>query len=54
MIWLGTKKIDLSLVKHVRIRVIDIIDFYQNLSTKEKEGLCEEERGLLATSSKNL
>ena len=39
------KEFDLSLVKHVRIRVIDIIDFDQNLSTKEKEGLCEEREG---------
>ena len=39
------KEFDLSLVKHVRIRVIDIIDFDQNLSTKEKEGLCEERKG---------
>ena len=30
------KEFDLSLVKHVRIKVIDIIDFDQNLSTKEK------------------
>ena len=36
---------DLSLVKHVRIKVIDIIDFDQNLSTKEKEGLCEDREG---------
>ena len=39
------KEFDLSLVKHVRIRVIDIIDFDQNLSTKEKVGLCEEREG---------
>ena len=39
------KEFDLSLVKHVRIRIIDIIDFDQNLSTKEKEGLCEEKEG---------
>ena len=36
------KEFDLSLVKHVRIKVIDNIDFDQNLITKEKEGLCEE------------
>ena len=36
------KEFDLSLVKRVRIRVIDIFDFDQNLSTKEKEGICEE------------
>ena len=30
------KEFYLSLVQHVRIKVIDIIDFDQNLSTKEK------------------
>ena len=39
------KEFDLSLDKHVRIKVIDIIDFDQNLSTKEKEGLREEREG---------
>ena len=38
MIWL-------SLDKHVKIKVNDNIDFDQNLSTKEKEGLCEEREG---------
>ena len=40
MIWLGIKKnqkeFDLSLVKHRRIKVIDIIYIDQSLSTKEK------------------
>ena len=39
MIWLGIKnqeEFDLSLVKHRRIKVIDIIYIDQNLSTKEK------------------
>ena len=39
------KEFDVSLFKHVRIKVIDIIDFDQNLSTKEKEGLWEEREG---------
>ena len=38
------KEFYLSLVEHVRIKVIYIFDFEQNLSTKEK-GLCEEREG---------
>ena len=48
MIWLGIK-IKNNLIYHllsiIRIKGIDIIDFDQNFSTKEKEGLCEEREG---------
>ena len=50
------KDFDASLVKHIRIKIIDNVNFDSNLSTKEKENLCKErerERGILAASLKN-
>ena len=43
MIWLGIK-IKNNLIYHL-INVIDIIEFNQNLSTKEKKVLCEKREG---------
>ena len=39
------KEFDASLFKNVQIRIIDNINFDSNLSTIEKEKLCEEREG---------
>ena len=39
------KEFDASLVKHIRIKIIDNVTFDNNSTTKEKEKLCEEREG---------
>ena len=39
------KEFDNSLVKHVRIKIIDNVELDPNLCTKDKEKLCEEREG---------
>ena len=39
------KEFDRSLLKHLRIKIIDIVDLDPKLSSKEKEKLCEEREG---------
>ena len=39
------KEFDASLVKHIRIKIIDNVTFNNNSTTKEKEKLCEEREG---------
>ena len=43
---------DRSLVKHLKIILIDTVQFKHGLSTKEKEKLCEEREGFWQTSLK--
>ena len=39
------KEFDNSLVKHIRIKIIDNVELDPNLCTKDKEKLCEEREG---------
>ena len=41
----GQKEFDNTLVKHLKVKIIDNVDLDPSLSTKDKEKLCEEREG---------
>ena len=45
------KEFDKSLVKHLKIQIIDYVDFDQNLCTQEKETMCEVKEKVIGSTT---